>query len=251
MLTPLDQAQVPLDEFRFHQAQLVVPVSMAKIQGQQNPAATADVFTHEFLRFAPHPTVDPYVLLTEGLYANNANLSAFEWRRCLDAGIEFRRKFLKRIHAAAAREVLILPEAYQVHSWDETIYRDVCFAQSRGVLRNAYHDDPDYRAAVNADLASQGRQITPDAVAFLNEEHALAYDLFAGNVDLNRNLSKGDGRRQMMIAYHGGMMRSQILAYRLLRKGKPVPSESWLFADTSQRPMRIYDVGSLVSLACQ
>lgn len=252
----IEHAALDLRQYKLGAAQIIVPVSMAKITGSQNPLATANVFTRVFLPYAPHPTVDPYVILTEGLYAHNADLSAAEWRRHLDTSLDFLRKFRRNIDDAAKTEPLILPDVYQTHSWDETIYKAQSFTHHRGLLRHAYHDNRlGFRAVVHNDILRRNptpiknlsKKTLDAAVAFIIEEHALSYAFNLGSVHFDRLLTKDKPLQQIIMAYNGQIPASQIISYRILHGKNPVEHSKWLYADTSQRPMKIYDVGLLLS----
>ncbi|MEJ0062781.1 MAG: hypothetical protein WDO70_06170 [Alphaproteobacteria bacterium] len=237
---------VSLDKFRLGAAQIFVPVSMAKIKGQQKPGAVAEVFVDDFMDYVTGPKVDAHIITSEGLYANDESLTAFKWRGMLDTSMRYRRKFSQLIDQAASENSMVIPYAYQLHGWDQMMFSVSDFGVMRGRLRQAYNTDPSFKDAVHADLARQGRQPTPDKIAFILEEHALTYALMTEQASLERRLTSPNSLDQQIFAYPGPLMDSQIKAYEVLHGRTQIPDGQWLYADVSDKPMRLYDIGRIM-----
>lgn len=234
----------PCAGFRLGAAQIVLPVSMANITGKQAPGEAARVFTQGFLPYASGPTVDVHVVTTEGLYANDAGLTAYEWRRLLDKSLHFRAAFDRNIDGAARDNPLILPHAYQHHAWDSLLLATgKSFTQARGLLRDAYNASPEFRQCVDEDIRGQGRTPHADKVAFILEEHALSYLVLTGKLQLPRRLTPPDSLDAVIVAYPGPPMKSQVAAYHILDGVRPFAAVGqMLYADVSSQPFRLYDM---------
>lgn len=184
---------------------LVLPLSLPKLHGRQNPAAIYD-----FLKFFSDKIrqigVDVVLLYTNGLYFNSS-------QPALDLRISTTNQMVRHREELAAmieerRE--FAPQSIHYLPWDYVILRADRFCEFLHRLESAYLRDPGFQAAIAADLVERGT--TEANIRFVFEELTVTHLIRQRLVPLPTTLSTPSGWR--LIAYAGTYLQSDVYLYQ-------------------------------------
>jgi hypothetical protein len=184
---------------------LVLPLSLAKLHGQQSPTAIYD-FLKSFADKIPHLGVDVIVLYTNGLYFNSSEVA-------LDLRVSTTNQMMRHREELSAMIVQrreFQPPTFHYLPWDYVILRSDRFCEFMNKLEVAYARDAGFQAAIAADLGERG---TTDAnVRFLIEELVVTHLIRQKYVVLPTTMSTPGGWR--LIAYAGPHMQSDVYVFQ-------------------------------------
>lgn len=241
--------------FDLSNAIITMPISMARIEGDQTARRTVDVLVRDDIK--PHiparDSTDIHMVTTAGLYmvTDTAALHGAEpyqhREKLLGQDAKFRRDLGRALQAARETFSRVRPDAFRVTPFD-TCCSDAfdTLPALRGHLKQAFQAKPPLRDAVLGDINHMGREATGGNVAFLIEEHAMTYDWcrrdkpFASLVRDTAII-----KPQRLIMYPGALMASQAAVIRTLSdKFGKIPDGQAFYQDTT-KPFAPQDMATL------
>lgn len=209
-----------LNSIKLQNALLITPISMAKISGIQSARESVRLFTETLLPFVPESatTTDIALITTEGLYMNDSG-NAFDLRKKLwGKSHAFRRKFEDGIVQAQKDNPRILPDAYEIETFDTV--RNRCHRPYRellGLLYNELSTNPAFMESLVTDLDAMGQPYSSEKVSFLLEEYVCSWLFYTAPTGLRQQTPRRqDTNGQIVVCYAGALSPSHIEAYRIL-----------------------------------
>lgn len=200
------------ESFSLSDANIVAPISMARITTGQNATASLRLFTDVFPPHVKSLTNDVTFLLTTNLYLNNGQETAADLnRRLLQNNLSFRSSLKKALDASAQRTdmaVPIYPQSFACMEWINVLTSNPAAFQTHLQRLVALHKkDPVFAALVSKDITGFHRSEGPDTVSFILEEIAGTHMLYMGQAEMHKHLSPKD-RSEIVITYPGDILKS-------------------------------------------
>ncbi len=188
--------------------QLILPLSMAKIHGSQNPENIYE-FLIKFGEKIKDAQVDVYFIYTNGLYFNTKENS-----------LDLRKKSSKKIshHAQTLKNIIaktrgFIPKAFHYIAWDSLILNAPLYNDFLTTINKAYFRGKDLYSAINRDITNMGRTINEENISFILEELTITHMIRQKLISLPTCLSN-DSDSWRLITYPGMALISDIVLYQ-------------------------------------
>lgn len=186
--------------------QLVLPLSMAKLENSQSPEEIYKVLSRLANEKLKEFGTDVYLFYTNGLYQNSNEVS-----------LSLRTKSSHRVanHSQSLKNMILKrqdfsPKAFHFISWDYLILNSNVFSDLYVMLVKEYESKGALFKAINYDIQCMNREINKANVSFIIEELALNHILRNKLVDLPTSLSENSSAWRL-IAYSGSPLYSDVV----------------------------------------
>lgn len=219
MATGFDISRVPKNGY------LIFPLSMSRLANAQQASVLYD-FLKFFEQKIEYISVDVIFLYTNDLYLSVEERAIELRKKVLDQMLNHKNEFLSIL----LKEKKYTPQAFHFLPWDYAVLGAEDFSELRARLVKAQHENSEFAAFLQQDLASTGRDETEANFNFLIEEIAISHLLIQKRIPLPHALTTPEGWR--LLCYPGDPLQAWVWAVKngILPLRTDLPKEQLKFS---------------------
>lgn len=227
-----------INKFPANDGLLIFPISMSRISNSQNGKEYFNI-VHELTSKISRPVVGCVFIYTDALYTKYHQETGSSRDKYLDLMISHKNQFMKEL----LKNSYFVERAFSFMSWSQLCLQTRDFTQKLSLVKKLYHENEEFKRAVDKDIQHTNRELNEDNVMFILEETLMSYLILKEQLDLNNEFVHGRDKWRI-IAYKGKPNYSFICFFQLnpLNISSTNPYENYYF---NLEDMKLYCMGQM------
>ena len=189
---------------------IVFPISMSRIENAHSPKNCLD-YLSSFNEKIQDPKVGAQFIYTEGLYMNMEE-KAYETKNIYAQKMVSHMGGIKNL-LAKNFQTFQIESAFCFESWFQMYLSHKDFLSVFKQARALYDEDPVFQKYIEEDTKAMERELSPQQINFLIEEHVFSYLLLNRQLKIQNDFVEGR-EEWVLIAYPGKPLLSEIYFYQ-------------------------------------